>query len=191
MPARMSSSFGSVRRPTRSTRASRSIVPNWDDGPDRALVEGIGLHDDDGSAEPRRGTGRITEVSPRAVALADHHSLDSRIVTVARRTNAPGTASSRRAAIEASIASVTSSGACRATYSRSAVPYTSLRDRPSRRARRSARSNTSGTDTAIFIPAVADRGSIDSVLADDSQTHVELRSGRDARRAWGFGPIRD
>lgn len=118
-----------------------------------ATVERIALHDHDRSPEAGPRSDRRRKLGPPDLALRDHHSVLSR---TSRPAAATKPSSSRPTSSQTrSMASVTSSGAWRATYSRRAALYTSLRDRPPRRASRSARSYTSsGIETAVFIPGV-------------------------------------
>jgi len=82
---------------------------------------------------------------------AHHHSLRprTRCAAAAEKRSADGP----KAEQARSIASVTSSGAWRATYSRSASLNNWLLDFLARSAKRSAAWNrSSGMDTAVFIP---------------------------------------
>ena len=118
-----------------------------------APVQCIALDDNDRSANPRPRANRRRQLGPADVALGDHHtvSVSTRLPAAARKASSfPPISPHTRF-----IASVTSSGVCRARYSSSAAAYTSLRDRRSCMASRSARSKmSSGMDTAVFIPAV-------------------------------------
>ncbi len=126
---------------------------NADNGRNAASVQGVALDDNHGSPETWTRPSRSRDVSPPDLALRNYHSVRSNT----RRAAAPPNLSARSPALSQTrfIASVTSSGAWRATYSRSAALKTSLRDRRACLANRSARSKTSsGMDTAVFIPIV-------------------------------------
>lgn len=122
-------------------------------GRDAAAIESVSLNHHYRPPVTRAGSGWRGKVRPPDLTLRDHHSLLSSTRRLAAETNSsvgcPSSAQTR------SIASVTSSCACRATYSRTASLNNWLRDFLVRRASRSAPSNTSsGIDTAVFIPPV-------------------------------------
>jgi hypothetical protein len=123
--------------------------------PAGAPVEGVPLDDHHRSSKAWLGPGRLGEIRPPDLALRDHHSFVSRTRRETLSTNGCSVSESPTCSATRSRASVTSSGACRATYSRSAALYTSLRDRRERWASRSTlANNSSGTETAVFIPGV-------------------------------------
>lgn len=117
-------------------------------------VESIALNDQYRSTQSRLRSAQLAKVRPPHLALRDrHHSLRANLRRAARDANP--SADSFTSSMIRSIASVTLSGAWRATYSLRARAYTSLRDRFARCARVSARSKmSSGMDTAVFIPEV-------------------------------------
>jgi hypothetical protein len=120
---------------------------------DPAPVQGIALHNHNWPSKSRTGPRRSGQIGPPDFTLRDHHSLRSRIRRVADETN--WSVGYPKSAHTRSMASVTSSGACRATYSLSASLNNWLRDFFVRRASRSAPWNTSsGIETAVFIPSV-------------------------------------
>jgi hypothetical protein len=118
-----------------------------------AAIESIRLNHKHGPSKPRRRFSRWRQIRPPYLAPRNHHSLRSRTLRPAETANRsssrfwlPNSAHARL------IASVISSGVCRATYSRSASLKIRLRDRFVRLASRSACSNTSsGMETAVFI----------------------------------------
>ena len=123
-----------------------------DDGSQPAPVQGVALDDNNRPAKPRTGSRGLGQLNPANVTLGDHHSARCRIWLAAavRKPSSSPTSSQTRF-----IASVTSSGAWRATYSSRAAAYTSLRDRRARLASRSARAKrSSGIEIAVFIPVV-------------------------------------
>jgi hypothetical protein len=125
---------------------------NTDGSRDSTPVQSITLYDQYGAAKSRLRSAWFTKIRPPHLALRDrHHSLRSSVRRAARDANpSAGSFTSSRTRF---IASVTLSGAWRATYSLSAHEYTSLRDRFARCARVSARSKmSSGMETAVFIP---------------------------------------
>ena len=127
---------------------------NTDRSRDSTPVQSITLYDQYRSAKSWLRSARFTKIRPPHLSLRDrHHSLRSSVRRAARDTNpSAGSFTSSRTRF---IASVTLSGAWRATYSLSAREYTSLRDRFARCARVSARSKMSfGMETAVFIPTV-------------------------------------
>ena len=118
---------------------------------DATTVESIALDDDDRPAISGSRSDGDRKVRPPDLSLRDHHSVFSRIRRPAAAENS--SLGSPNSSITRLIASVTSSGACRAMYSRKAALNTSLRVRRERRASRSTFSNTSsGMETAVFIP---------------------------------------
>jgi hypothetical protein len=120
------------------------------DSANAAPVQGIPLYDHHRSSKSRtRSCGR-RQIGPPYFSLRNHHSLRSRIRRAARETN--GSIACGSPAQTRSIASVTCSPACRATYSLTASLNNWLRDFLVRRARSSAPRNTSsGMETAVFI----------------------------------------
>ena len=118
-----------------------------------ASIQGVSLNDDHRPAKPGPRAGGWRQLGPADVTLGDHHSTRSstRRAAAERKASSYSPTSSHTRF----IVSVISSFVWRATYSASAVAYTSLRERCSRRARHSARSKmSSGIDTAVFMPAV-------------------------------------
>ena len=91
---------------------------NADDSAEAAPVQGIVLDDHDRSAEARRGPSGRSEISPPHVTLGNHQSLRSSVSRAAAAVKPSG--ASPTASQTQSIAAVTSSGACLATYSRTA-----------------------------------------------------------------------
>lgn len=88
-------------------------------GGDRATVEGVTLDDDDGLPIAGLRSARFCQIGPTDVAQADHHSVRRMTLLAAARLKPAG--ASPRTATARSIASVRSSGACRATDSRTAA----------------------------------------------------------------------
>ena len=123
---------------------------NADDRRDSAAIHRIALDDDDRPPEAGTRTTWVWNVCPPNIPLGDHHSLCSKRRLAAAETKsslAPPTSEQTR-----SNASVTYSGAWRATYSARARLYTSLRDLRMRSTSCSVASNTrSGMETAVFI----------------------------------------
>jgi len=80
-----------------------------------AAVQGVTLHNHDRASEARSGAGWLREFRPPDLALGNYHALRSKMQRDAVETNEsvgwPSLAQTR------SMASVTWSGACRATYS--------------------------------------------------------------------------
>src|SRR5262249_53344063 len=89
-----------------------------DDGGDLAAIERVALDHDDGPMESRLRSGGRRQVRPPDLALSDHHSTRRSRRWAADRANSR----SSRGAPEYTLfsASVTSSAACRETYSRNA-----------------------------------------------------------------------
>lgn len=108
-------------------------------GSDPAAVQRVSLHNHHRTPKTRAGPGKSWHIGPPDLGLRDHHSFRSKMRRAADETNPSllslGCPNSAQAL---SMASVTSSGACRATYSRIASLKSWLRDFLVRRARRSA-----------------------------------------------------
>ena len=151
--------LGQIRHSRGEQYVARCVGPpkvggqgHADDCGQPAPVQSVALYDDYRSAKPRPGPPGLRQINPTDVALSDYHSArcSVRRATAVRKPSSSPTSSQTRF-----IVSVTSSGACRATYSSRAAAYTSLRDRRPRLARRSARAKmSSGIETAVFIPGV-------------------------------------
>jgi len=149
--------LGQARVGGRKQHVSGSICPaqiagqrNTDDCGQVAPIQGVALHDDDRSSKTRARSRRRRKAGPPYIAARNHHSACSRTRLLAAATKASLPFLTR--SHTRFIASVTSSGAWRATYSLSASLYTWLRDLRARRASRSTSLKTSsGTETAVFI----------------------------------------
>jgi len=93
------------------------VTGEWNahDGRDPAAVQGVSLYNHDRPSESRSGAGWVRELGPPDPALDDYQSLRSKMRRDAVETNEsvgwPSLPQTR------SMASVTRSGACRATYS--------------------------------------------------------------------------
>ena len=108
----------SWRKPHVSWRVRPAeVTGEWNahDGRDPAAVQGVSLHNHDRPSESRSGAGWVRELGPPDLALGNYQSLRSKMRRDAVETNEsvgwPSLAQTR------SMASVTRSGACRATYS--------------------------------------------------------------------------
>jgi hypothetical protein len=104
--------------PRRIPPAEVARQRNADDRAEAASVERIALNDHDRTAEPRRGPGWRWQIGPPHVAPGNHQSLRSSVSRAAAAAKA--SCDSPTASQTRSIAAVTSSGACLATYSRTA-----------------------------------------------------------------------
>lgn len=107
------------------------------------------LDNDDWPSKTGTGSGGSGQIGPPDLTLRNHHSLRSSTRRAADETKS--SLGSANPAQTRFMASVTSSGACRATYSLTASVNNWLRDFLVRRASRSAPSNTSsGMEIAVF-----------------------------------------